>query len=130
MVRVTSPSRSRSRKVSVSMRWEMALIVRRISLKRIGPPSSSSTTSTVHLSPMRAKSSLTAVHGLVSCVSVGIKEVPPAQKLACHSKKCLLVAAARSIHPSVSYELCPGNQFSLLTEVASHVPDPARHLEP
>src|SRR5579862_9280108 len=59
-VRVTSPSRSSPLRVRVSMRCEMPLIVRRSSLKRIGPFRSNSTTSTVHLSPIRASVSLIA----------------------------------------------------------------------
>src|SRR4051794_6259101 len=60
MVRVTSPSRSRPRKVSVSIRCEMLPSARRISLKRFGPLPSSLTTRMVHLSPTRDSTSLTA----------------------------------------------------------------------
>jgi hypothetical protein len=42
-VRVIKPSRSNPRKVSDSMRWEMALTSRRISLNRIGPLASKRT---------------------------------------------------------------------------------------
>src|SRR5712671_1367895 len=59
-VRVTSPSRSRPRKVSVSIRCEMLPRARRISLKRFGPLPSSPTTRIVHLSPTRDSTSLTA----------------------------------------------------------------------
>src|SRR5688500_2865649 len=52
-VRLTSPSRSRLRKVSVSMRCETLGISRRSSLKRREPSPRVETTSTVHLSPIR-----------------------------------------------------------------------------
>ena len=52
-VRLTSPSRSRLRKVSVSIRWETLGISRLSSLKRFEPSPSVPTTSTVHLSPIR-----------------------------------------------------------------------------
>src|ERR1700761_1325783 len=54
-VRVTRPSRSRPRKVSVSIRCEMPLIMRLISLKRFGPSNSIMMTKTLHLSPTRAR---------------------------------------------------------------------------
>src|SRR5258708_5020660 len=59
-VRVPSPSRSRPRKVRVSIRCEMLPSARRISLKRRGPLPSSLTTRMVHLSPTRESTSLTA----------------------------------------------------------------------
>ena len=52
-VRLTSPSRSRLRRVSVSMRCDTLGISRRSSLKRFEPSPSVWTTRTVHLSPMR-----------------------------------------------------------------------------
>src|ERR1044072_994742 len=52
-VRLTSPSRSRLRRVSVSMRCDTLGISRRSSLNRFGPSPSVWTTSTVHLSPIR-----------------------------------------------------------------------------
>src|SRR5947209_5328631 len=52
-VRLTSPSRSRLRRVSVSMRCDTLGISRRNSLKRFEPSPSVCTTSTVHLSPIR-----------------------------------------------------------------------------
>jgi len=61
-VRVTSPSRSNAHNVSVSMRCEMLAIDRRSSLKRVGPSPSMTTTSTLHLSPTRSSTSLTARH--------------------------------------------------------------------
>src|SRR3569833_1748865 len=60
IVRVTSPSRSRPRKVSVSIRCEMKPILRFSSLKRIGPSISILMTSTLHLSPTRASTDATA----------------------------------------------------------------------
>src|SRR5215510_11713157 len=59
-VRVTRPSRSRHLSVKVSIRCEMLPSARRSSLKRFGPSPSVATTSTVHLSPTRASTSLTA----------------------------------------------------------------------
>src|SRR5687768_12499219 len=57
-VRLTSPSRSRLRRVSVSIRCETLGISRRSSLKRRGPSPRVATTSTVHLSPIRDSSVL------------------------------------------------------------------------
>ena len=48
------------RNVNVSMRCEMLAIERRSSLNRFGPSPSVTTTSTLHLSPMRSRTSLTA----------------------------------------------------------------------
>src|SRR5260370_15052109 len=53
-VRVTRPSRSRPRSVSVSIRCEMPPTMRLISLKRRGPSPSSMMTNTLHLSPTLA----------------------------------------------------------------------------
>jgi len=73
-VRVTSPSRSSPREYKVSMRWEMPLMVRRISLNRIGP-SLAAPDSTVHLSPMRARVSPHPPRGIVgSCLSLVSKK--------------------------------------------------------
>src|SRR5215203_3993658 len=52
-VRLTSPSRSRLRNVSVSIRWDTLGISRRSSLTLLEPSPSVETTRTVHLSPMR-----------------------------------------------------------------------------
>src|SRR4051812_8999836 len=49
---------------------------RRISLKRLGPAPSSPTTSTVHLSPTRARTSLTARQSSATCRLLGIRAVP------------------------------------------------------
>src|SRR5665213_2553937 len=54
-IRVTRPSRSRPLKVRVSMRWEIPPTMRLISLNRLGPPPSSMTISTLHLSPTRGR---------------------------------------------------------------------------
>src|SRR6478752_7650034 len=61
-VRLTRPSRSRLRKVRVSMRCDTLGISRRNSLKRRGPPDSVWTTSTVHLSPIRDSKVLIVRH--------------------------------------------------------------------
>src|SRR3982750_1248024 len=60
--RLTSPSRSRLRRVSVSMRCDTLGISRRSSLKRRGPSASVATTSTVHLSPIRDSKVLIVRH--------------------------------------------------------------------
>src|ERR1051326_2876505 len=75
-VRVTSPSRSRSRKVKVSIRCEMLPSVRRISLKRFGPWPSSLTTRMVHLSPTRDSTSLTARQSSGTWRLLGNTDVP------------------------------------------------------
>src|SRR5215470_3576543 len=75
-VRVTRPSRSRPRSVSVNIRCEMLPSARRISLKRFGPSPSTPTTSTVHLSPTRASISLTARQSSGTCRLLGINAVP------------------------------------------------------
>ena len=82
-VRLTSPSRSRPRSVSVSMRCEMPSIRRCRSLNRMRPSPSSRTTSTAHLSPMRAstvvtKRQLAETWGPVgTSLCVGSMSVPP-----------------------------------------------------
>src|SRR5439155_441535 len=75
-VRVTSPARSRARNVKVSIRCEMLPSARRSSLKRLGPSPSVLTTSTVHLSPTRASTSLTARQSSATCRLLGISDVP------------------------------------------------------
>src|SRR5437660_12086170 len=70
-VRLTRPSRSRLRNVSVSIRWDTLGISRRSSLKRRGPSLSVVTTSTVHLSPMRDSKVLMVRHtGLLGSLIV------------------------------------------------------------
>src|SRR5215203_5262997 len=75
-VRVTKPSRSSPRKVSVSIRCEMLPSARRISLKRFGPLPSSPTTRMVHLSPTRDRSSgtcrLLGINFVPSCLRRGV----------------------------------------------------------
>src|SRR5919107_5214864 len=61
-VLLTRPSRSRLRRVGVSIRCETLGISRLSSLKRFGPAESVCTTSTVHLSPMRDRSVLIVRH--------------------------------------------------------------------
>src|SRR5260370_10421138 len=75
-VRVTRPSRSRPRSVSVSIRCEMLPSARRISLKRFGPSPRTPTTSTVHLSPTRASISPRARQSSGTCRLLGISAVP------------------------------------------------------
>src|ERR671935_1020325 len=75
-VRVTSPSRSSARSVKVSIRCEMLPSARRSSLKRLGPSPSVPTTSTVHLSPTRASTSLTARQSSGWCRLLGNSDVP------------------------------------------------------
>ena len=59
IVRVSRPSRSSPRNVSVSIRCEIPPTMRFNSLKRFGPSPSSSMMSTFHLSPTRASTPLT-----------------------------------------------------------------------
>src|SRR4051812_2957357 len=61
-VRLTSPSRSRLRRVRVSMRCDTLGISRRNSLNRLEPSPSVWTTSTVHLSPIRESKVLIVRH--------------------------------------------------------------------
>src|SRR5438874_1754040 len=75
-VRVTRPSRSSALSVKVSIRCEMLPSARRSSLKRLGPSPSVLTTSTVHLSPTRASTSLTARQSSATCRLLGISDVP------------------------------------------------------
>src|SRR5262245_14620481 len=75
-VRVTRPSRSSARSVKVSIRCEMLPSARRISLNRFGPSPSVPTTSTVHLSPTRASTSLTARQSSGWCRLLGNSDVP------------------------------------------------------
>src|SRR6266568_9634094 len=75
-VRVTSPSRSSALSVKVSIRCEMLPSARRSWLKRLGPSPSVLTTSTVHLSPTRASTSLTARQSSATCRLLGISDVP------------------------------------------------------
>src|SRR3972149_11977328 len=58
------------------MRCEMLPKARRNSLKRLGPPPRVATTSTVHLSPTRESTSLTARHSSGTCRLPGNSEVP------------------------------------------------------
>src|SRR5260370_28352817 len=75
-VRVTSPSRSSPLTVKVSIRCEMLPSARRSSLNRIGPSPRAETTSTVHLSPTRASTSLTARQSSATSRLLGIRLVP------------------------------------------------------
>src|SRR2546430_5334821 len=79
-VRVTSPSRSSARSVKVSIRCEMLPSARRSSLKRLGPSPSTPTTSTVHLSPTRASTSLTARQSSATSRLLGINAVPSCRR--------------------------------------------------
>src|SRR6516165_591544 len=80
-VRVTRPSRSRHLSVNVSIRCEMLPSARRSSLNRFGPSPSVLTTSTVHLSPTRASTSLTARQSSGTCRLLGISDVPSCRRL-------------------------------------------------
>ena len=62
--------------VKVSIRCEMLPSARRTSLKRFGPSPSTVTTSTVHLSPTRASTSLTARQSSGTWRFFGISDVP------------------------------------------------------
>src|SRR6266568_5287779 len=78
IVRVTSPSRSSPRTVRVSMRWEMPSTERRSSPKRLAPSPRTPTTSTLHLSPTRLRTSRTARHfSSVVSMCFGDMDVPP-----------------------------------------------------
>src|SRR6266478_7148922 len=79
-VRVTRPSRSRPRSVKVSIRCEMLPSARRSSLNRFRPSPSTVTTSTVHLSPIRASTSLTARQSSGTCRLLGIGNVPSCRR--------------------------------------------------
>ncbi len=70
MVRITRPSRSRFLSVRVSIRCEMPPISRLSVLKRTGPFLSRPTTMTLHLSPIRLRTSLMAVQFLPTGSSV------------------------------------------------------------
>jgi hypothetical protein len=65
-VRLTKPSRSMLRRVSVSMRWEMVPAARLISLNRNGPSRNEMTMSTLHLSPTRDKTAFTGLQDSTS----------------------------------------------------------------
>src|SRR3977135_1311695 len=82
MVRVTRPSRSKPRNVKVSMRCEMLAMARRSSLKRLGPSPSMDTTSTLHLSPTRSRTSLTARQSSGTCRLLGNTGVRSCTRLA------------------------------------------------
>src|SRR6185503_8938588 len=76
-VRLTRPSRSRLRKVSVSMRCDTLGISRLSSLKRFDPSASVWTTSTVHLSPIRDSKVLMVRHtGLLGSFIVRLQSQP------------------------------------------------------
>src|SRR5262245_57559512 len=79
-VRVTSPSRSRHLSVKVSIRCEMLPSARRSSLNRFGPSPRVLTTSTVHLSPTRASTSLPARQSSGTCRLLGISDVPSCRR--------------------------------------------------
>src|SRR6185436_1051607 len=80
-VRLTSPSRSRPRSVSVSMRCDTAGMARRISEKRRAPSHRFITTRTVHLSPMRWRISVAGRQLSVTCRVPRLKNVPPCEPL-------------------------------------------------
>src|SRR6516165_4698501 len=79
-VRFTKPSRSRDLSVKVSIRCEMLPSARRSSLNRFGPSPRVLTTSTVHLLPTRASTSLTARQSSGTCRLLGISDVPSCRR--------------------------------------------------
>src|SRR6266446_3314693 len=79
-VRVTRPSRSSPRSVRVNIRCEMPPIIRFNSLKRRGPPLSSMMTSTLHLSPTRARIEAMPRQSLSRC-ALGGKTNPETDSL-------------------------------------------------
>ena len=135
-VRVTSPSRSSARKVRVNMRCEMPPTSRLISLNRLGPLPSRFTTSTVHLSPMRASTCADgpAVAGQMhvprfqECASLwpaprghlcsaGYKTIPRIRSPSCpRSSSSSAASAASSINRKLAEALTklakPGTQFT------------------
>src|ERR1700723_1461878 len=118
-VRVTKPSRSSPRNVSVSMRCEMPATMRLSSLKRLGPSNSIMMTKTLHLSPTRARTEATPRQSACASgdsgrggragtlVFSGFTDVPSFQRSALGSKKCVLVGLADSHSYSVSYKPIP-----------------------
>src|SRR5574338_812662 len=91
-VRLTRPSRSRLRRVSVSIRWETLGISRLSSLNLLDPPPSVWTTSTVHLSPIRESKVLIVRHcGLIGS-AIGYLAVPASQICSSATKKSVLAA--------------------------------------
>src|SRR5947209_1323922 len=87
-VRLTSPSRSRLRSVSVSMRCDTLGISRLSSLKRRGPSPRVVTTSTVHLSPMRESRVLMVRQtGLLGSLMFQVPSLFPRTNLFVHHKK-------------------------------------------
>src|SRR3990170_968757 len=76
-VRLTRPSRSRLRSVSVSIRCDTLGISRLSSLNLLDPSPSVTTTRTVHLSPIRASKVLIVRHtGLVGSFIVCLRSHP------------------------------------------------------
>src|SRR6266498_3867159 len=100
--RVTNPSRSSPRKVVVSIFCEMPPIRCLSSLKRNDPSPSSFTTSTLHLSPTRERTSLTARQSLGRLAFLDFIQVPPV------SRKCLLAPLFGGNSYSPSYYSIPG----------------------
>src|ERR1700687_1614660 len=76
-LRVTRPSRSNPRSVSVNIRCDTPGTARRISENRREPSFSDMTTSTLHLSPIRPRISLTVLQPSVSLREPALKNVPP-----------------------------------------------------
>lgn len=85
-VRVTRPSRSRPRRVCVSIFWEIPATSWQISLKRRGPPARVPTTSTVHLSPIRSS---TRRLGQPASYGLGVASVCRGES-SIVTKRCLL----------------------------------------
>src|SRR6476619_646681 len=93
-VRLTSPSRSRLRKVSDSIRCDTLGISRRSSLNRFDPSPSVCTTSTVHLSPIRESNVLIVRH--TGFARSFISNLPPRAVTELFAGHNLLVAHQKS----------------------------------
>src|SRR3954462_1724733 len=120
IVRFTRPSRSSPRNVSVSMRCEMAPIIRLSSLKRRGPSPSSKITSTLRLSPIRASTEATARQSLPSWLIAG-----KAGTFLCSGFKIVPSCASFGSHAiSVSYKLIPKVTDMKLLHIDSSVLGP------
>src|ERR1700681_2928418 len=76
-LRVTRPSRSNPRSVSVNIRCDTPGTARRISENRREPSFKDITISTLHLSPTRPRISLTVLQPSVSSREPALNNVPP-----------------------------------------------------
>src|SRR5690349_915610 len=105
-VRLTRPSRSRLRKVSVNIRCDTLGISRLNSLNRLGPSPSVCTTRTVHLSPILANSVLMVRHtGLLGSFMPRSPHCSCLTNLFAHHKKVRSCGG-----PTGGYLVCLGNK--------------------